>query len=299
MKILLAFIASFILIGSSIKTSKAQPFVDVASIQLNNFKGVNYNESNEQMLSKQLNAKLFLPLELKSGNVFILGSSMSKYKIGNSENNDISTNLTGVLLNIGGIKKWNVGKSSFMFLALPKICSDFVDVKTSHIQMGAVGLFAFQKRENLKIKAGLYYNREFFGNLFIPLLGMEWKPNDRLNIYGLLPNSVNIEYKVSSKIYAGCSFNSVKSSYRISGEEDYYVREGDRFFGHWQSKAFVNMQAAKNVVLFAEMGRTHGRAFEYYKNGSENLQTPLANNTFMLADDGLFANIGMAYRVRL
>jgi hypothetical protein len=57
-------------------------------------------------------------------------------------------------------------------------------------QYGCYALATWSKSQDLKYKAGLYINQEFFGTFIVPLLGIDWKVNDRFQIFGTLPNSM-------------------------------------------------------------------------------------------------------------
>ena len=94
-------------------------------------------------------------------------------------------------------KKWET-----VLLVIPKIASDFRDaIDANDYQYGGVFLEHFVPNEKLKIKAGIYYNREAFGNLFVPLVGVDWKVNDRINLYGILPtNFCKQQYFRNNKI---------------------------------------------------------------------------------------------------
>ena len=71
--------------------------------------------------------------------------------------------------------------------------------------MGGFGLFGSTKIEKLKINAGLYYNHEFFGNQFLPLAGLDWMATGGQHVYGLLPRTMNPEYKINDKLHVGTS----------------------------------------------------------------------------------------------
>lgn len=290
--ILLTFIVGFVI---------AQPYVDLVNVQFKNYPGVAYDSSNAKLGTRQGMGNVFLPLELKSKDIIILGGAYNRYDVKSIGDTTEKASVSAISLNLGGVKKWNDGKWALMLVAIPKISSDFKTITMNHLQLGGAGLLTYKRNETLKLKAGLYYNREFFGNQFVPLLGFEWKASDRLNIWGMLPNAMNLEYKISPKLYIGYSYKSTVATFRLSGNnDDYYVRDGHRFWGHIQNKIFVNVYPAKNIVLFSEVGYTTGRRLELYKNGKENRQTPLTNNNvYKKAQDGVFFNLGIAFRVRL
>jgi hypothetical protein len=66
-------------------------------------------------------------------------------------------------------------------------------------QAGGAVLLTYKKHPDLKYKFGLFYNREFFGNFFVPLAGIDWKINNRLQLFGVLPGNLVLERKVSRR----------------------------------------------------------------------------------------------------
>ena len=56
------------------------------------------------------------------------------------------------------------------------------------------------KNQYVSFKFGLYYNKEFFGNYFMPLIGLDWKIDAKNNLFGVLPGYMIFEHRVTSKI---------------------------------------------------------------------------------------------------
>lgn len=111
-----------------------------------------------------------------------------------------------------------------------------------------------------------------------------------------MPANLNVEYKLGKTMYTGASYLSITGSYNLSNQtEKMYVRDGDKSFGHNQVKAFVNCYLTKNIVWFAEGGRTLGRMYQLYNEDNE-----LQNSDFVYRRnlDGWFANTGIAFRFR-
>lgn len=314
LSILLVFIFPFSFSNFQLK---AQPFVDILNIRYQRFPNTPYdNNANASLITEQVTANFFLPLQLKNKDVIVIGSSFDKFKFQyDSVNNSKTSFLYATSLQLGGVKQWKDGKWSALMLIIPRIRSDWVKLSKKHYQLGGVALFTYTKNSTMKYKFGFYYNREFFGNYFVPLAGFEWKVNEKLNIFGVLPGSMNIEYKLKKSLYTGIAYKSITTSYRLSDSLDsYYVREGHRFWGYWQLKGFVNYYPAppnkegkgilKNVALFAEFGGTSWRRYEVYKNGMVNKKYPVTEPksfypVYRIFKKGVFFNVGIALRVRL
>jgi hypothetical protein len=135
----------------------------------------------------------------------------------------------------------------------------------------------------------LYYNKEFFGNFFIPLFGIDWKVTDRFLIYGTLPNSMKFSYALApSKISAGVAFRSLTRSYR--GEDvNTFVR-----YNELQLKGFLDFYVTPKNVVFLEAGYFMGKTPLLYNNSDT--KTPLPSNLLKEGKAFPVFNAGWALR---
>lgn len=233
----------------------------------------------------------FLPKEFKNGNVLLIRLN-SEYLYTSTASSGYS--LASVSLPLGfqlvtKNKKWKT-----VLIAIPKLASDFKDqVSSKDFQMGGIFLQNYIVNDKLKIKAGLYYNREAFGNFFIPLAAVELQATSRLNFYGILPTNYRGEYTlVKNKLYTGLGFKSFTRSFRLSKNEyDDYVR-----YDEMQLKYFMDYFVYKRFLLFGELGYALGKnPLRYvYNTKSKTEISPL----FAPVKNGLVFNIGVAYRMR-
>ena len=276
----------------------AQPFVDVFNLKMQTFSPQPYDADQASRLSGyQQEATFLLPLEQKNKDLILVGGDYTKlhFKKEGSSNEHINLFSTSLLLGIDhGFKNKNWRMT---FLIMPKINSDYKDISMSDAQLGGFVLFNYKKKENLHYHFGLYYNREFFGNYYMPLVGIEWKINKRLNIFGDLPNNLNIEYKVAPTVYAGASFLTVISSYRLNNASGgMYIREGDKSMGRDDVKLYLNSYFSKSLMAYLEVGQSFYRTYTLFNNANE-LQAP--PTIFRKSHNGMFITVGMAYRFRL
>ena len=286
-------IFSLILLITSFQHAYSQPFVDLINLRYQYFPNVSYTGSNKKMTLNEYTASLSLPIQLKNKDVVIGGAYFDQVAIGFSDTS-INKNLYGVSLQMGYIHHWKGTKWKTLLMTLPKISANHIDVSSHTVQLGGLALFTFQKRQNLAYKFGLYYNAEFFGHFFVPLVGLDWKPNPQLNLYGLIPSVFTVEYKLNTQFYTGLSYLNLTQSYRIDASND-FVRNGDRFWGNIQLKIFGNYYLKNHFVIFSEVGYTFFRGYEAYQNATDLLNHPLFSKT----NDGALVNIGLAYRIRL
>lgn len=300
-KIIFFIVLLLILAGKT--PISAQPFVDILSLQYQKFQKVNASDTTNDMLSSdQRMINFFLPIEFDNKDVLIIGGIYDNYAFKmESELDSVRIGkITSTALFLGGVKQWNE-KWSTLILAIPRLSSDFERINDQHMQMGGVVINTIKKSDDLKFKFGLFYNRDFFGNFWMPLAGIDWNVSEHLNIFGVLPGSMNVEYKLHDRWYTGIAYKSITASFRVSDQaEKYYIREGHRFWGHNQLRGFLNFYPMKNIVLFVEGGHTAWRRYEIYENGNENKKLPLPDNpVYRQFQNGFFMSVGISLRVRL
>ncbi len=125
------------------------------------------------------------------------------------------------------------------------------------MQIGGAVLNTYLKKENLKFKFGAYYNSEFFGPFFLPLLGIDWNVNPKLNVFGVLPAGMTIEYKASpKKFHTGIMFRTITNSYDMNFTTS-FVRINDNHL-----KLFFDFYLPGNTVFSLEAGHSVLRKYK-------------------------------------
>ncbi|HNW97467.1 MAG TPA: DUF6268 family outer membrane beta-barrel protein [Bacteroidales bacterium] len=280
----------------------SQPFVDIVNLRYSRFPQTDFKDySNYHSSTNQYTAELFAPIQLKSKDVILVGASydyLNFYLHEDSSNLKInSDNLCQFSLQLGMIKKLGKeSKWSTTLLAIPKIseCNDNMAFDKECFQMGGAVLFVYKKKNSLKYKFGLFYNREFFGNYFMPLAGIDWKISSRMYLFGVLPGAMNFEYKICDKFYTGLGYKSNTASYRLY--ENHYIREGDKFWGHNMLRNFYQYYITKQIMLYGEIGYTGFRIFEEYNDENKIDNTRFV---FQKTKDHFYFDAGIAFRLRL
>ncbi|MFH0865428.1 MAG: DUF6268 family outer membrane beta-barrel protein [Bacteroidota bacterium] len=295
-KIIIVFV--LLLAGSTVLS---QPFVDIVNLKYSRFPKTDFkNNKNFQTSTNQYYGEFFIPLQLKSKNFILFGGSYDRLDF-NLYNNKTHINgdsdrlyqlsFQGGLIKNLGKSRWNV-----TILAIPKIseCYSGLSIRNDYFQMGGAVLFSYKKRNSLKLKFGLFYNREFFGNYFMPLAGIDWKINDHMYLFGVLPGSMNYEYRICKGFYTGLAYKSNTASYRLYAYR--YIREGDKFWGHNMIRNYYQFYVTKQLMLFGEIGYTGFRIFEEY-----NIQNmpDVSRFVFQKTKDHIYFDAGIAFRVRL
>lgn len=276
---------------------KAQPFIDIANINAQVFK-INYKDSlSTKSLLTNYNATLFFPKKFANDNMLLFRLTGEMLEFGTKEP---YTDLYAFSAQAGfqfvtKNKKWKAG-----FIAMPKLSSDLIDhFSSKDFQYGGTVLFTYVANDTtLKIKFGLYYNRECFGNFFVPLAGIDWKLNERFSIYGLLPNNMRVEYKVCKKLYAGIAYKNYQRSYRLNAYwrnlnyNDDFVRVRES-----QAKLFFDFYAFNHAVLFADFAYT--LKYSFVQHDDVNTREVHPSAVYAPMENNFLFTVGLAYRMRL
>lgn len=275
----------------------AQPFADILSYNYQTF-SASYKDSTKQKNKTDDHfLNFFLPKVFKNGNTFLVRLNTEMLNSTISPDSSYSSALSGISLPVGmkfvsKNKKWET-----IVLAVPKIASDFKDkIDEQDFQYGGIFLEHFVPNDHLKIKAGLYYNREAFGNFFVPLVGVDWRVNSRINLYGILPTNYKVEFNiVKNKLYTGLNLKYFTRSFRLSKTDNNdYVR-----YNEGQVKLFVDYFVVPKVLVFAEVGYTiNENPLQHAYNTDDNKIT-FVNPVYTTLKNYPIISFGIAYRIRM
>jgi hypothetical protein len=276
--------------------SFAQPFADVLSANCQTYTSTYVDSAaGQKNKTDDYFLNFFLPKVFKNGNTLLVRLNSETMNSTISPDSSYSYRLSSVSLPLGfkfvtKNKKWET-----IIIGVPKIASDFRDkIDGYDWQFGGIFLEQFVPNEKLKIKLGLYYNTEAFGNFFMPLVGVDWKINKRMNLYGILPSNYRFEVNIiKDKLYAGLCYKAATRSFRLSKASNYdYVRYDEQ-----QVKLFLECFVYKKILVFADAGYSVGKnpLAYYYNTDKVNYDHPVYTP---LKSYPVF-NFGIAYRVRL
>jgi len=261
--------------------TQAQYFVDIFSFNRQAFNVPRGAQTSDLFVNA------FIPKVLKNGNTFFVRAHYEKLDL---KNDTLSAAYSSITMPLGMQVQLKNPKVKFTGLVIPKIAgadlgSSFSDV----FQLGAYSLFTVTQSDNFRYKFGLYYNREFFGNFFVPLVGIDWKVSDRLTIYGTLPNSMKFSYAVApSRVITGIAFRSLTRSFR--GEDvNTFVR-----YNELQLKTFVDFYITPKNVVFVEGGYFLGKTPLLYNNADK--KNHLQSNLLKEGKAFPLLNAGWAFR---
>ncbi len=274
--------------------ASAQPFVDIANFNYQNFTGTNKSNPAIDNTTEVYSLSVFLPKELKSGNALLFRINGESIQSSTSPRIAQATSVFSISVALGyqwlsESKKW---KSVLM--GIPKVASDFKSSVDNHdFQYGMLFVQNYKWNPNLQLKAGLYYNKEAFGNFFVPLVGVDWKASDRWQLFGLLPTNYKIEYAIAKKKwYTGVNFKAFTRSFHLSPEQNNdYIR-----FDEVVLKGFLEYYCTANIVAYAEIGQSFGKSLLQYKVDSDDLS--YSNPNYTPISNYVPFTIGLVYRIR-
>jgi len=248
----------FVVFIFSVLVSFAQPYVDVLNVRTLQSPDNGFIRRNKDKNSFQyFNAGLTLPIRFKkTGGALVLSPYFENWQV----------NLPGInqqtILPLERDHFFPSGIGLPITLLTPIQHSKFLINTTmilrnnaekinlpSSFQAGGFVVVNYKINQKLIVKAGLYYNREAFGNFFMPLGGLEYKVDSTLQIWGTLPGSFFIEKRLKKYWYAGLTFKAVTNSYQLFNGK--YIQFNDN-----QLSLFSDLYLSKNLVLNLEAGHS-------------------------------------------
>jgi hypothetical protein len=260
----------------------AQPFIDIVSVRYYSMPASYEREIKQYEGSiNWFTVNTDLPIMLNE-DYLVFSPSYERYSLPEPNNENLYT----TCLPISYVKQWKSASWKTALTLIPRVSlSEFAS--SNIYQQGAAIVVIYKKKENLKYKFGAYYNSEFFGFFMLPLLGIDWNINERWNLFGILPGSMNLEYKMAKAISAGLAFRSITNSFRAF-ENDYFKIEDNHL------RFFLDFYFTKQLVMTAEAGHSILRK---YSRGSR--ESSDKEETDLLLEDGVVYKIALGWRIRL
>ncbi len=260
--------------------TKAQPYVDLLNTR--------YTSSlfNNKMATTftHLYVGSDLPVKLKNNKLIVFSPFYDQWNVDSAYNEHYQPVVSSIAVPVSVILPLYKDRWLLTATAIPRLNSEGFSMQNS-FQMGGVLLATYKKFASLKYKAGVYANSEFFGLFVIPLAGIDWRINDKNNLFGVLPGRLTYEHKLSTAFYTGATFRAITNSYRLNNGS--YLRIDDN-----QISSYLDWYATQQIVFSGEMG------YGVFRK----LRTGLAHEEYNTAykwGNGAFFRLCVAYRIRL
>jgi hypothetical protein len=209
-----------------------------------------------------------LPVSINKSTYIISGGSFEKQTFNYSSS---IFNFYSPSIYFGFQKQWNE-KHKLLFLTMPKLFADQIHFSLADVQFRAYGLWKIKKSESLTYNLGIYFNNEYYGLNITPLVGVDWKVSDELNLSCTLPQKLNIEYKIKPYLFIGHQIQNQKRSIKTYyfGSK-YYLREGNDILGSTSLSVYAYL-FYKIIAFTVETGYVLNDYFTLYDNNSNKIE---------------------------
>lgn len=286
----------FLFIVFIVSYSTAQPYVDILNVRTIQSPDQGFIRRNNHKNSfEYFNASLTMPIRFKkTGGALILSPYVENWQVNLPDRNKLASLITereqffptGTGLPITlltPIKRSKILLNTTMIL---RSNAEKISLPAS-FQAGGFVVLNYKINPKLTLKGGLYYNREAFGNFFMPIAGLEYKIDSSFQIWGALPGSLFIEKRLKKRWYTGLTFKAVNNSYQLFNGR--YIQFNDN-----QLSLFSDFYFTKNLVLNLEAGHSLFRRIRLGKTGS--IKQYVYEEKI---NDNLLFRVSAVYRIRL
>jgi hypothetical protein len=267
-------------------SSMAQPYLDLGQAMFQTSPG------GDPKSFSHFRAQANLPLVMKESSIFDINPIW--------EERWIQINEQSSVMHLRGLITWltytrNIsGKWSAMLAFIPRWNGETSIQFSEGFQAGGAGLLMYQRDPNLQFKFGMYYNREFWGNFFMPLLGLDWTIDKKQRLFGILPGYFTYEYRINKTISWGGNFRTFTNSYATGNIFSLppisdFIRIDDNQLG-----AYADVYLMPKLALTAEAGYSILRKVRTgYGNTSKNEYIVMSENS------APYFRATLQYRIRL
>ncbi|MFM2135558.1 MAG: hypothetical protein RL021_958 [Bacteroidota bacterium] len=258
----------------------AQPYID--PFQIRHTTGFRSKDSYATPFT-HVYAGSDLPLRLKENTFLLLSPFYESWNIDHGENKEFLPNVRSIALPVGLMlpldDRWSLNVTPIIRTNGEQMFKD------NTIQLGGVSFVSYAVNPQMKIRAGVYLNEEFFGLFVWPLLGADWKLGTNDYLFGLLPGRFTYEHRWSNRWYGGVTFRALTNSFRL--EDGNFVRVDDNQFS-----LYVDIYPVRNWCVTVEPGYGIARKL---RAGADSRSYFSENDM----GDGIFIKLSTAYRIRL
>ena len=264
-----------------INSTAAQPYLDIVNLKYTNSPNSGlFNQNKNKVKIQYGSLGVNLPIQFKNKKDAVIFSPF--FEIWSSKINTTNPqNFYSVALPVSFSKTIANTRWSFLLTGIIRMNDSSINKKTK-MQVGGAFIVSNKRNENLTWKLGAYINNELFGVYVVPLLGIDWKINDRNMLFGVLPGNLTYEHKVNNHFYFGANFRAITNSY---GKNSGYWRIDENQLG-----VYLDTYLNKNFVFNIEAGHS---LFRKIRTGEINI-----SKTDAKVNDNLYFKASFTYRVR-
>ncbi len=240
----------------------AQNYFDVATISFTTTTPNHFEISDAQTTVEEFALEVNYPIVLNEKNILLTGLYTNKTKVGLDADHN-RYNLNALSLNFGINTILNDSWSA-TFMVFPKLASDEITFSRENLQIALLSLFTNKKKDDLKLKYGVYANTEKYGMIIVPIMGLYYlSANKKFEANLNLPIVADANYNISNKIWVGMKFDGLGTTYNLMNQ-NYSVN------GAYVSKTsnelvgYLRFQLNKSIYLNAKMGYAISRNYKVF-----------------------------------
>lgn len=260
-----------------------------------------YTDPNVSSDLGYLSVNISLPVVLNERTAIVTGIRGNNWTVNYSPEQVWPTSYYSLGLTLGVNHKIS-DKNSFLFVALPRLNSDYNNINANAFQLGFLTTYSTRSNKNFLWKLGLYFNTEFFGPFVVPIFGLDWKLNEKLSITGDLPIYGKVNYQFTPGLASGVGYIALVSSYRLTGDfNDAYT---SRFA--IEPYLYADVKLFKNTYFNAKAGYAISRKYPVYAK-EDKIDWQLSFIKFgddrtqlnPVIENGAFIEFSLAYKIDL
>lgn len=193
----------------------AQEYIDLFSINYGKSQKTTFENSSINTDITAFQTNLILPIVLNEKYIAVTGVNFSNYKLqlfpDSDKNHLYSTNLRAGLT-VKHSEHW-----SGIYLFLPKVASDYINLSSDDIYLGGLALLKYKRNESFGYGLGLYGSSEAYGMSVVPIVTFYYhSPDKRFEINAFMPNDADINYSLTDKTKVGVDFLGHGNSYKLT-----------------------------------------------------------------------------------
>jgi len=280
----------------------SQNFIDLANVYWRTSPANSRAETNEIVNFNTYAFDAKAPIVLSEKSTLIFGLDIANNNINNTTTNE-SWIFSSAMLQFGYELKCN-DHFKTLFMLMPKLATNFTSgIDSKDFQIGGTAL-STMKRGDIDWRFGVYVNSDLFSVMIVPLLGFNWKINEKWRWKLLLPVNLDLSRVMNKKWIAGFLFVGSNASYRLRGQ----LNPNTTYPGNYQpymDKAdnnawlYSDIYLTKNIVLNLKAGHSVLRKYRIYdeddKLGLKLGPVNLGNDRF---DAPILMNNGWSFETR-
>ncbi|MBG6111010.1 hypothetical protein IWX84_001894 [Flavobacterium sp. CG_9.10] len=229
----------------------AQEYIDLFSVNYGKSQEKTFENSSVNTSISTFQTNLTLPVVLNEKYIAVTGVNFSSYSLQlfpDSNNNHLySTNLRAGL-SVKHSEHW-----SGLYLFLPKVASDYINVSSEDIYLGGLALLKYKRNENFGYGLGLYGSSEAYGMSVVPIVTFYYhSPDKRFEINAFMPNDADINYSLTDKTRIGVDFLGHGNSYKLTTDNirSNYVENNSIDFSSYVQRSVLD----KKILLRLKLG---------------------------------------------